>query len=157
MTRSAPSASRRIIDEVASWPGVVAGPGARGRFSFRVGRTEIGHLHGDYAAHVALPRAMWPELLEQGHVVPHPIDHDGLASHLIEDEGDVEDAILLMRLNYVRLTSPPDLSIEAALANHEAVDPPRRPHASNASSNSVLARSRSRPSSTLRFTPSGVP
>ncbi len=41
--------SRRITDEVTSWPGVEAGYGSRGEYAFRLGRREIGHLHGDRA------------------------------------------------------------------------------------------------------------
>ena len=47
----AKSASERITDEVTSWPGVTAGTGRRGEWSFKVGRKEVGHLHGDRAAH----------------------------------------------------------------------------------------------------------
>jgi hypothetical protein len=49
-------ASERITEEVTSWPGVVAGPGSRGEFSFKVGSREIGHLHGDHAAHFGFRR-----------------------------------------------------------------------------------------------------
>ena len=56
--------SRRIIDEVTSWPGVEAGPGRRGEFAFTVGRREIGHLHGDRAAHFGFPKAVWHELYD---------------------------------------------------------------------------------------------
>jgi hypothetical protein len=45
-------ASKRITREVTSWPGVEAGPGSRGEFAFTVGGREIGHLHGDHAAHL---------------------------------------------------------------------------------------------------------
>ena len=34
--------SRQITYEVTSWPGIEAGPGRRGEFSFRLGRREIG-------------------------------------------------------------------------------------------------------------------
>lgn len=43
--------SEQITEEVTSWPGVTAGPGRRGEFAFRVNGHEIGHLHGDHAAH----------------------------------------------------------------------------------------------------------
>ncbi len=46
-TKSMKSASARITEEVSSWPGVDAGPGRRGELAFRIGRWEIGHLHGD--------------------------------------------------------------------------------------------------------------
>jgi hypothetical protein len=99
------TASEQITDEVASWPGVEAGPGRRGEFSFKVGRHEIGHLHGDHAAHLFFPKAVWADLFEQGRVVHHPVfpDKPGPAARRIEDEADVRDVIALMRLNYDRV------------------------------------------------------
>ena len=47
--------SQTITEEVTSWPGVEAGPGRRGEFAFKVGRREIGHLHGDHSAHFFFP------------------------------------------------------------------------------------------------------
>jgi len=49
------TASEQITKEVTSWPGVEAGAGRRGEFAFKVGRREIGHLHGDHAAHFSFP------------------------------------------------------------------------------------------------------
>ena len=98
------SASERITEEVTSWPGVEAGPGRRGEFAFKVGRREIGHLHGDHAAHFSFPKEVWADLMEQGRIVPHPVfpDREGPAARRIEDEADVADVIALMRLNYDR-------------------------------------------------------
>ena len=59
-------ASERITEQVTSWRGVTAGPGRRGEFAFRVGRREIGHLHGDQAAHFGFPKEIWGALFEQG-------------------------------------------------------------------------------------------
>src|SRR5947208_16518274 len=103
MTKTA-TASERITDEVTSWPGVEAGPGRRGEFAFRLGRREIGHLHGDHAAHFSFPKDVWADLMEQGRIVPHPVfpDREGPAARRIEDEADVADGIALMRLNYDR-------------------------------------------------------
>ncbi|MDP8930349.1 MAG: DUF5519 family protein [Actinomycetota bacterium] len=99
------TASQRITEEVTSWPGVEAGPGARGEFGFRVGRHEIGHLHGDRAAHFAFPREVGAELREQGLVGPHPVAPHStkLAARRIENEFDVGEVIELMRLNYDRV------------------------------------------------------
>ena len=49
---------QRIIDEVTSWPGVEAVNGSRGELSLRLGRREIGHLHGDHAMHAGFPKAV---------------------------------------------------------------------------------------------------
>src|SRR5688572_27138738 len=99
-----PTASERITAEVTSWPGVEAGLGRRGEFGFRVGRRELGHLHGDHAAHFAFPKDVWHELVAEGRVTYHPVfpDKPGPAARRIEDEDDVEDVIRLLRLNYDR-------------------------------------------------------
>ena len=95
----------QITAEVASGPGVEAGTGRRGEFAFTVGGSEIGHLHGDHAAHFGFPRDVGAELREQGRVGPHPVNRHStkLAARRIEDEDDVRDVIALMRLNYDRV------------------------------------------------------
>jgi hypothetical protein len=114
----APSASRQITEEVTSWPGVEAGPGRRGEFAFRVGRREIGHLHGDHAAHFSFPKEVWADLFEQGRVVHHPVfpGKEGPAARRIEDEEDVRDVIGLMRLNYDRVVARYGLPAEGSRA-----------------------------------------
>ncbi|TML88695.1 MAG: hypothetical protein E6G08_07345 [Actinobacteria bacterium] len=100
-------ASRQITEEVTSWPGVEAGPGERGEFAFKVGGREIGHLHGDHAAHFFFPKELWAELFDQGRLVHHPVfpDRQGPAARRIESEADVRDVIALMRLNYDRIVA----------------------------------------------------
>jgi hypothetical protein len=101
------TASEQITAEVTSWPGVEAGPGRRGEFAFKVGRREIGHLHGDRAAHFFFPKDVWTELHAQGRVGYHPVfpDKQGPAARRIKDGADVRDVIALMRLNYDRLVA----------------------------------------------------
>jgi hypothetical protein len=99
------AASEQITEEVTSWPGVHAGPGRRGEFAFKVGRREIGHLHGDHALHASFPKAVWTELKQQGRIDYHPVfpGREGLASRKIESEADLRDVIALLRLNYDRV------------------------------------------------------
>jgi hypothetical protein len=101
------TASQQITDEVTSWPGVSAGPGRRGEFAFRVGHREIGHLHGDHAAHFFFPKDVWAELFERDQVSHHPVfpDKQGPAARRIDDDADVRDVIELMRLNYQRVVT----------------------------------------------------
>ncbi|HTX30822.1 MAG TPA: luciferase family protein [Solirubrobacteraceae bacterium] len=108
-TRTAASASEQITAEVTSWPGVEAGPGRRGEFAFRLGRREIGHLHGDHAAHFSFPKPIWRELIRQGRIEPHPVfpGAEGPGARRIRTDGDVAEVIALMRMNYERLTSRP--------------------------------------------------
>jgi hypothetical protein len=104
-TAGSRTASERITQEVTSWPGVEAAPGRRGEFAFRVGRREIGHLHGDHAAHFSFPKTVWAELMQGGRIGPHPVfpDAEGPAARRIESEEDVRDVIALLRLNYERV------------------------------------------------------
>jgi luciferase-like monooxygenase len=103
----APSASEQITAEVTSWPGVEAGPGRRGEFAFTVGRRQIGHLHGDHAAHFGFPKEVGERLRQEGRVGPHPVapHKPSWAARRIETEEDVRDVIELMRLNYDRLAA----------------------------------------------------
>ena len=97
--------SRRITDEVTSWPGVEAGLGSRGEFGFRVSGKEIGHLHGDRVAHFGFPRELGARLRAEGRVGPHPVNpHSAkMAARELTSDADVEDVIALMRMNYERV------------------------------------------------------
>jgi hypothetical protein len=101
------TASEQITEEVTSWPGVEAGIGTRGEYGFTVGRRQIGHLHGDHAAHFSFPKEVWAELFEAGRIVHHPVfpGKAGPAARRIEDEADVRDVIALLRLNYDRVVA----------------------------------------------------
>jgi len=101
------TASQQITDAVTAWPGVEAGAGRRGEFAFKLGRRELGHLHGDHAAHFSFPKDTWRELRAQGRITEHPVfpGREGPAARRIEGEDDVRDVIALMRLNYDRFAA----------------------------------------------------
>ena len=98
------TASEQITAEVTSWPGVQAGFGIRGEYAFKLGRRELGHLHGDRVAHFGFPKQVWHELFEAGRVGYHPVfpGKPGFGARAIEDDDDVRDVIELLRLNYDR-------------------------------------------------------
>lgn len=100
-------ASERITETVTSWAGVSAGPGRRGELAFTLRGREIGHLHGDHAAHFAFPKKVWVDLKEQVRIEDHPVfpGRQGLGARRIESESDVDDVIALLRLNYDRLVA----------------------------------------------------
>jgi hypothetical protein len=108
--------SEQITKEVTSWPGVEAGFGARGEFGFRVGRREIGHLHGDRVAHFGFPKDVWQALFDQGRIDYHPVfpGKPGFGARRIENEEDVRAVIELMRLNYDRVVARHGVPLEAA-------------------------------------------
>ncbi|HEX6024362.1 MAG TPA: luciferase family protein [Solirubrobacter sp.] len=93
-----------IADEVLAWPGVTAEYGERGEYSFKVGRREIGHLHGERVLHIGFPKSVWHELHEAGRIDYHPVfpGKPGWGSRAIASREDEEDAIALLRINYDR-------------------------------------------------------
>ncbi len=101
------TASERITAEVTSWPGVEAGLGSRGEYGFQVDGHQIGHLHGDHAAHFGFPRDVGAELRAAGRVGPHPVNQRStkMAARRIENDADVREVIELMRLNYDRVAA----------------------------------------------------
>jgi len=96
--------SEQIATEVGAWPGVVVDDGELGELAFKVGSRELGHLHGDHAAHFGFPKSLWHQLHEQGRIEGHPVfpGRVGPASRRVETDDDVRDVIELMRLNYER-------------------------------------------------------
>jgi hypothetical protein len=110
--------SEVITEEVTSWPGVEAGYGRRGEWGFYVNRHEVGHLHGDHAAHFSFGKEIGTALREQGRVVDHPVfpGKNGMAARRIDEDDDVRDVIELMRLNYDRIVARYGLSSPATAA-----------------------------------------
>jgi len=102
------TASEQIVAEVGAWPGVVVDTGELGEVAFAVGRREIGHVHGDHAAHFSFPRRVWTELRADGRIEHHPVFPDatqGPAARRIASDADVRDVIELFRINYDRVTA----------------------------------------------------
>jgi Family of unknown function (DUF5519) len=96
----------RIIETVESWPGVESGAHRFGGIEFRLGRRELGHLHGDHLADLPFPRRVRDELIASGRAEPHHVLHDsGWVSFRIGSEEDVDAAIALFRMGYDRATA----------------------------------------------------
>jgi hypothetical protein len=97
------SRGARIAHEVGAWNGVTVAPHRFGGVEFRVGRRELGHVHGDRLADLPFPVSIRRELVAAGRADPHHIlPHSGWVSVWIRNDADVETAIELFRLNYER-------------------------------------------------------
>jgi luciferase-like monooxygenase len=91
-------ASERIAAEVTSWPGVTSGPHRFGGLEFRLGRRELGHLHGDRLADLPFPKRVRDRLIEEGRARPHHVLPDsGWVSVQMRSEADVEEVVGLFR------------------------------------------------------------
>jgi Luciferase len=98
------TAHQRITEVVAAWPGISTATGSRGEWSFRLGKKEIGHLHGSSAAHFFFDEKTWLELAAAGRITYHPVfpEKVGPAARRITSDEDIADVIELLRLNYDR-------------------------------------------------------
>jgi Family of unknown function (DUF5519) len=97
------SAFDRIRREVSSWVGVAVAPHRFGGIEFRVGRRELGHLHGSRLADLPFPMRIRNELIASGRAQPHHVLPDtGWISYYMRGADDADGAIDLFRLNYER-------------------------------------------------------
>jgi Luciferase len=93
----------RIEREVASWEGVTVHPHRFGGVEFRLGKRELGHLHGDRLADLPFKRTIRDMLVETGRAKPHHVLPDsGWVSKPIENDEDAGEVIELFRLSYER-------------------------------------------------------
>lgn len=96
-------AGEAIVAEVGSWEGVTTAPHRFGGVELRLGRRELGHVHGDALVDLPFQRRLRDMLVETGRAEPHHVLPDsGWVSFRLGGEGDVAEAIELFRLSYER-------------------------------------------------------
>jgi hypothetical protein len=95
------TASQTIRSVVNAWPGISEAPGQFQAIEFRLGKREIGHLHGDRLLDVPFPRRVRDELVSSGAADPHHVmPESGWVSFRIRRDGDAERAVALLRRSY---------------------------------------------------------
>ncbi len=109
---SVSGASEQIKQALSTWPGVESHPHRFGGVEYRLGRREIGHMHGDYLVDIPFPKRIRDELIAAGAAEPHHIlPESGWISFYVRSEPDIERAIALFRRSY-----------EVALHQHDRRD-----------------------------------
>ena len=94
-------AQKKIVARISRWEGVDAEPHRFGGTEFRVGRRELGHVHGDHLADIAFPMDVRNRLIAEGRAEPHHIlPNSGWITFKFSKESDVESAVELFRLSY---------------------------------------------------------
>ena len=100
---STPTYSEQITTEASSWPGVEAVPHRFGGTEFRLGRRELGHIHGDQIADLPLPRQARDELIADGRAQVHRWRPDtGWVTIPLTSQSAATDVIELLRDAYER-------------------------------------------------------
>lgn len=94
-------AQHRIREVVTGWEGVAAGPHRFGGLEFRLGRRELGHVHGDGLVDIPFPKKLRDEIVASGQAEPHHIlPESGWVSVFLRRDPDVERAIELLRRSF---------------------------------------------------------
>ena len=94
---SVPGAGKKIASMVASWEGVSQAPHRFGGTEFRMGRREVGHVHGDSLVDIPFPKNLRDEMIEKGEAEPHHIlPKSGWVSVYLRTPHDVGRAIRLL-------------------------------------------------------------
>ena len=103
MTEHDGGPGERVTAAVASWDGVEVAPHRFGGVEFRLGRRELGHLHGDRIADLPFPRRVRDELVAAGRARPHHVlPNSGWVTVPLDGPGDADNVIELFRLSYER-------------------------------------------------------
>jgi len=96
-------AGERVIAVVATWPGVETAAHRFGGTEFRLGRRELGHLHGDRIADLPFPRDVRDQLIATGQANAHHVLPDsGWVTASLDGPDDAERVIELFGLSYER-------------------------------------------------------
>ena len=90
-----------IHQAVSAWPGVSAHPHRFGGQEYRLGKREIGHVHGSWLVDIPFPKTVRDEVIRRGEAEAHHVLPDsGWVSIYLRSETDVDRAILLLRRSY---------------------------------------------------------
>ena len=104
MTVARTPVAAALEEELTSWDGVTAHPHRFGGVEFRLGRRELGHLHGDRFADLPFPRRIRDQLIAEGRARPHHVLPDsGWVTVPMDDPAALTE---LFRMTYDRVTTP---------------------------------------------------
>ena len=94
-------ASKQIVDTLLTWEGMEAHPHRFGGTEFRIGKREIGHIHGDSLVDIPFPKKIRDEIVGAGEASPHHIlPETGWVSFYLRADGDIGRAITLLKRSY---------------------------------------------------------
>ena len=96
-----PTLTEAVRRELLVRSEVTESPHRFGGIEFRLGRRELGHLHGDRMADLPFPRRVRDELVTAGRAEPHHVLPDsGWVTRRVRGPEDVEAIVELFRLSY---------------------------------------------------------
>lgn len=93
----------QLVKQVSAWEGISVHPHRFGGKEFRFGSAELGHVHNGGIVDIPLPRAVRDALLKERLAEEHRwVPDSGWITFHMRSEHDLEHALWLMRLSYLR-------------------------------------------------------
>lgn len=93
----------RLEETVAGWPNISVHAHRFGGTEFRLGSAEVGHVHPGGIVDIPFPRPVRDALLEEGLAQEHRwVPNSGWTTFRARNEQDLQHALWLMRLSYLR-------------------------------------------------------
>ena len=103
-------AKERIVAAVHGWDEVEIRTHRYGGLEFRLGKRELGHIHGDVLVDIPFPKTVRDQIVAAKEAEPHHIlPNSGWVSVFLRTNHDVERALALL-----------ERSLQLALAHREA-------------------------------------
>ncbi len=94
-------AKERINQKMMECDGITSGVHRFGGTEYRLGKREIGHIHGNYLVDIPFPLKIRNEILAGGDAEAHHVlPESGWVSIYIRNDDDVERAIELLKRSY---------------------------------------------------------
>jgi hypothetical protein len=94
-------AQQRIVAAVSRWGEVEIRPHRYGGLEFRLGRRELGHIHGDGLVDIPFPKDVRDDVVRSGKGQPHHVlPNSGWVSVFLQADEDVEQAIGLLERSF---------------------------------------------------------
>ena len=98
-------AKEKINRAMMNFDGIKSGIHRFGGTEYKLGKREIGHVHGNYMVDIPFPMKISKEIIENGEAdVHHILPDSGWVTVYLNNEKDVERALTLLNRSY-RLAS----------------------------------------------------
>jgi hypothetical protein len=94
-------AQNQITQTVLSWENTEVHPHQYGGVEYRLGKRQLGHIHGDHLVDIPFPTRLRYEIVASGQARPHHIQPEsGWVSCFLRRPEDVDTALQLLRRSY---------------------------------------------------------
>ncbi|HEY3250736.1 MAG TPA: luciferase family protein [Ignavibacteria bacterium] len=95
------SAQEIIKNSILKLEGVSAHPHRFGGIEFKLGKRELGHIHGNKLVDIPFPKKVKDELIKEGKAKAHHVlPESGWISFYIKSDEDIYRAIELLKKSY---------------------------------------------------------